>query len=70
MASVPSTCPPAPVHPPVTADGTLRRGCSAASPKVSEPLLRDFLDAMSALEADLARRWVGAQGRPALCGAE
>ncbi|MGW4274966.1 hypothetical protein ACWEGQ_21975 [Streptomyces seoulensis] len=33
---------------------------------VTEPLLRDFLDAMSALEADLARRRIGpAARRPA-----
>ncbi|MBY8869763.1 MULTISPECIES: hypothetical protein [Streptomyces] len=29
----------------------------------TEPLVRDFLDAMSALEADLARRWVGPEAR-------
>lgn len=33
------------------------------APKATESLLREFLDAMSALEADLARRWVGSESR-------
>ncbi|MFF8946653.1 hypothetical protein ACF1A5_31205 [Streptomyces sp. NPDC014864] len=63
VALGPYTYIPAPVHEAGPANGTLSRGGLPVALKVTEPLLRDFLDAMSALEADLARRWVGPQGR-------
>lgn len=40
-----------------TANGTLTTGGLPVVLRVTEPLLREFLDVMSALEADLARRW-------------
>ncbi|MFI1164764.1 hypothetical protein ACH4UM_14370 [Streptomyces sp. NPDC020801] len=70
VALGPYTYFPAPVHSPVSISGTLTRGGLPVPLKVTEPLLRDFLDSMSALEADLARRWVRAAGRPAFSGAE
>ena len=70
VALGPYTYVPAPVHSSATVSGTLTRGGLPVALKVTEPLLRDFLDAMSALEADLARRWVGSEGRAALSGAE
>ncbi|MET8247491.1 hypothetical protein ABZV31_25550 [Streptomyces sp. NPDC005202] len=70
VALGPYTYIPAPVHSTAAGNGTLTRGGLPVALKVTEPLLRDFLDAMSALEADLARRWVGSEGRSALAGAE
>lgn len=61
---------PAPVHSSATVNGTLTRDDCPVALKVTEPLLRNFLDAMSTLEADLARRWVGSETRPAFSGAE
>lgn len=66
----PYTCLPAPVHSSATVNGVLTRGDCPVALKVTEPLLRNFLDAMSALEADLARRWVGSEVRSACSGAE
>nr|BFD83963.1 hypothetical protein StreXyl84_33640 [Streptomyces sp. Xyl84] len=63
VAPGPYTYLPGPVHAKAAADPHLTRGDSAAL-KATESLLQDFLDAMSALEADLARRWVGSDGRP------
>ncbi|MEU7060147.1 hypothetical protein [Streptomyces sp. NPDC046197] len=70
VALGPYTYIPAPVHSSAAANGTLTRGGLPVALKVTEPLLRDFLDAMSALEADLARRWVVSEGRSAFAGAE
>ncbi|MEU5092130.1 hypothetical protein [Streptomyces sp. NPDC021356] len=64
VALDPYTYLPAPVRSPSAVNGTLSRGGSPVALKATESLLRDFLDAMSALEADLARRWVGSDGRP------
>lgn len=33
------------------------------APMMAESLLREFLDVMSALEADLAQRWITSEGR-------
>ncbi|PZH02554.1 hypothetical protein C1I97_21120 [Streptomyces sp. NTH33] len=66
----PYTYLPAPVHSSAAVNGTLTRGDRPVALKVTEPLLRDFLDAMSTLEADLARRWVGSGARSAFSGAE
>jgi hypothetical protein len=63
VALGPYTYLPAPVHAPATVTGTLSRGGSPVALEVTEQLLRDFLAAVSALEADLARRWVGSEGR-------
>ncbi|MET7377672.1 hypothetical protein ABZT08_02400 [Streptomyces sp. NPDC005526] len=63
VALGPYTYDPAPVREAGPANGTLSRGGFPVALQVTEPLLRDFLDAMSALEADLARRWVGPEGR-------
>jgi hypothetical protein len=63
VALGPYTYLPAPVHAPTTGTGTLSRGGPPVALEATEQLLRDFLDAMSALEADLARRWVGPEGR-------
>ncbi|MEU6481736.1 hypothetical protein ABZ858_33645 [Streptomyces sp. NPDC047017] len=52
------------------AKGTLTRGGPPVPRQVTEELLRDFLDEMSALEADLARRWVGAGGRSVFARSE
>jgi hypothetical protein len=60
---------PAPRHS-GTANGTLTTGGLPVVLKVTEPLLREFLDVMSALEADLARRWVTSERRYAFQGAE
>jgi hypothetical protein len=49
---------PAPMHSSAAANGTLTRGGFPVTLAVTEPLLRDFLEVMSALEADLTRRWV------------
>lgn len=57
------TSPPRPVHTPP--NSPLTSGDLLAAPDGTEMLLRDFLEAMSALEADLARRWVGAEERSA-----
>ncbi|MFF9406192.1 hypothetical protein ACF1B0_11770 [Streptomyces anandii] len=70
VALGPYTYSPAPVHASATVNGTLTRGGLPVALKVTEPLLRDFLDAMSALEADLARRWVRSEGRSAFSRAE
>ncbi|WP_234438681.1 hypothetical protein [Streptomyces sp. NRRL S-340] len=64
VASGPYTYLPGPAHAKTGADTTLTRGDSQAALKATESLLQDFLDAMSALEADLARRWVGSDSRP------
>jgi hypothetical protein len=66
----PYTYLPAPVHSPATVNGTLTKGDCPVALQVTEPLLRDFLDAMSMLEADLARRWVGSDVRSAFSRAE
>ena len=66
----PYTYLPAPVHSSAAVNGTLTRGDCPVALKVTEPLLRDFLDAVSTLEADLARRWVGSGARSAFSGAE
>ncbi|MFE7214257.1 hypothetical protein ACFY0A_24850 [Streptomyces sp. NPDC001698] len=70
VALGPYTYLPAPVHSSATVNGTLTRGGFPVALKVTEPLLRDFLDAMSTLEADLARRWLGSESRARLSGAE
>ncbi|MEW2296070.1 hypothetical protein ABZ719_25810 [Streptomyces sp. NPDC006743] len=62
VAPGPYTYLPGPAH--AKADAALTRGDSQAALKATESLLQDFLDAMSALEADLARRWVGSDSRP------
>ncbi|MGX4690892.1 hypothetical protein [Streptomyces sp. JNUCC 63] len=66
----PYTYLPAPVHSSATVNGTLTRGDCPVALKVTEPLLRDFLNAMSTLEADLACRWVGSEARSAFSAAE
>ncbi|GAA0929588.1 hypothetical protein [Streptomyces thermoalcalitolerans] len=66
----PYTYLPAPVHSSATVNGVLTRGDCPVALKVTEPLLRNFLDVMSTLEADLARRWVGSEARSARPGAE
>lgn len=66
VALGPYTYLPAPVHAPGTINGTLTRGDLPVALEVTEPLLRDFLDSISALQADLARRWVGPEGRSAV----
>ena len=53
-----------------TANGTLTTGGLPVVLQVTEPLLREFLDVMSALEADLARRWGRWEHRLALHAAE
>ncbi|WP_445524934.1 hypothetical protein [Streptomyces cyslabdanicus] len=70
VALGPYTYLPAPVHASTAVNGTLTRGGFPVALKVTEPLLRDFLDAMSTLEADLARRWLGAEGRSRFLAAE
>ncbi|MDF3302269.1 hypothetical protein [Streptomyces tropicalis] len=60
---------PAPVR--TAAGGTPAGDGAPAAPAVTGPLLREFLDAMSALEADLARRWTGrSKNRSVLTPAE
>ncbi|MEU0220770.1 hypothetical protein ABZ281_39585 [Streptomyces sp. NPDC006265] len=61
----PYTYIPAPAHSSATVNGTLTRGGCPVALQVTEPVLRDFIDAMSALERDLARRWIGATDGPA-----
>ncbi|MFF0465522.1 hypothetical protein [Streptomyces mexicanus] len=65
VALGPYTYLPAPVHASATGNGTLTRGGLPVALAETETLLRDFLEAMSRLEADLARRWVGSDGRSA-----
>ncbi|GHA19236.1 hypothetical protein ACFOOM_10300 [Streptomyces echinoruber] len=60
---------PAPVHSSGT-NGTLTGGGLPVPLDVTESLLLDFLDRMSALEADLARRWSGAGGWSSFSRAE
>ncbi|GGV83179.1 hypothetical protein GCM10010512_48080 [Streptomyces thermoviolaceus subsp. thermoviolaceus] len=57
------TSPPRSVHTPP--GSSLTSADLLAAPAGTEMLLRDFLEAMSAVEADLARRWVGAEERSA-----
>ncbi|MEV6939565.1 hypothetical protein ACH4M7_05765 [Streptomyces sp. NPDC017249] len=45
------------------AKGRLVKGGLPVSLEVSEEILRDFMEAMSRLEKDLARRWVGVDSR-------
>lgn len=56
----PYTYIPAPAHSSATVNGTLTRGGCPVALQVTEPVLRDFIDAMSTLEKDLARRWISA----------
>ncbi|GGY49759.1 hypothetical protein [Streptomyces djakartensis] len=61
---------PAPAHSSATVNGTLTKGGCPVTLQVTEPVLRDFLDAMSVLQSDLARRWSSATERPAFALAE
>jgi hypothetical protein len=66
----PYTYIPAPMHSSAAANGTLTRGGLPVALAVTESLLREFVDVMSALESDLARRWVACDDRYAFPGAE
>lgn len=68
VALGPYTYSPAPMHSSAAANGTLTRGGFAVTLAVTEPLLREFLEVTSALEADLTRRWVKFEGLYALPG--
>jgi hypothetical protein len=61
----PYTYTPAPPHAPTSVTGTLSRGGPPVALRVTEPLLRSFLDTMGRLEADLEPRWIGAGTRSA-----
>ncbi len=66
----PYTYIPAPAHSSATVNGTLTNGGCPVTLQVTEPVLRDFIDAMSVLERDLARRWISATEWPAFALAE
>ncbi|MFE1249703.1 hypothetical protein [Streptomyces sp. NPDC058735] len=66
----PYTYIPAPAHSSAAVNGTLTRGGCPVTLQVTETVLRDFIDRMSMLEKDLARRWTSATERPALALAE
>ncbi|MEV0639455.1 hypothetical protein AB0I77_31890 [Streptomyces sp. NPDC050619] len=66
----PYTYIPAPMHSSAATNGTLTRGGFPVALAVTEPLLREFLDVMSALEDDLTRRWAKSEGLYAFPGAE
>ncbi|WP_245727218.1 hypothetical protein [Streptomyces longwoodensis] len=51
-------------------NGALIRDGRAVTLRVTEPLLRDFVESMLCMEADLARRWMTAQGHSPFPGAE
>ncbi|MFJ4147593.1 hypothetical protein [Streptomyces galbus] len=51
-------------------NGTLIRDGRAVTLRVTEPLLRDFVESMICMEADLARRWMDAQTLSSFPGAE
>ncbi|GAB2753251.1 hypothetical protein GCM10027072_58700 [Streptomyces bullii] len=61
---------PAPGRSSTTVDGTLTRDGRLIALRATEPLLRDFIDAMRALEDELDRRWMSATGRPTFARAE
>lgn len=66
----PYTYIPAPRHSSATVNGTLTKGGLPVTLRVTEPLFQEFLEAMSLLEADLSRRWLGTQGRSVFSPAE
>ncbi|MGV9252137.1 hypothetical protein [Streptomyces sp. NPDC003697] len=75
VAPGPSTHDPAPARASAAsavaaAGGILTRGGPSVAVKVTEPLLRNFLDEMSVLEADLARRWVRSDAQSVFTGVE
>lgn len=51
---------PAPAHR-GAANGTLMRGGLSVTLEVTEEILQEFMDSVSTLESDLARRWVRAE---------
>ncbi|GHE62484.1 hypothetical protein GCM10018785_34360 [Streptomyces longispororuber] len=61
---------PAPRHPSAPTNGTLTKGGLPVTLRATEPLIREFVEAMSCLEADLSRRWLGTQDRSVFSGAE
>ncbi|MEV5434973.1 hypothetical protein AB0K80_02895 [Streptomyces sp. NPDC052682] len=61
---------PAPPRSPATADGTLTKDGRLITLTTTEPILRDFLDALRSLEDDLGRRWMSATGLPTFARAE
>lgn len=66
----PYTYIPAPMQSSAAANGTLMRGGFPVALTVTEPLLREFLDVMSELEADLTQRWVKSEGLYTSLGAK
>ncbi|MEU5114150.1 hypothetical protein AB0G64_21920 [Streptomyces longwoodensis] len=61
---------PAPRGSAAVTNGALIRDGRAVTLRVTEPLLRDFVESMLCMEADLARRWMTAQGHSSFSGAE
>ncbi|MFF9811135.1 hypothetical protein ACF1G5_39675 [Streptomyces coeruleorubidus] len=66
----PYTYIPAPAHSSAAVRGTLTKGGCPVALRETEPVLRDFIDAMGVLEQDLARRWISATEWPAFALAE
>ncbi|GAA2445711.1 hypothetical protein [Streptomyces glaucus] len=58
----PYTYLPAPAHGSPAPNGALTKGGLPVTLRVTEPILRNFLDILAELEADLGRRWITAQG--------